>query len=359
MMVSDARRAANRRNASKSTGPKTDDGKAASRRNALKHGLTSLVVSNEDPRILAERTSDVAEAVKPRSGWDRWLCGEVAGITLQIDRARLAERTLRDVAALRASTVWDDDRRVEVEDLAAKLASNPPKVGRKLRQTPQGCDWLIDRWAILARLAEMAENGSGEGWTSDQRRLAFDFLGTPTDARLDHFEMLDDHGRSTGVIRSEGEVAREAIIDLQAQRDRVTEFDEVDQSLAESGLADDATLELRRLRRYEATLHKRMQWCLERIEKPDPASSSAPIPRPSPQPVDEPRFTAEDRREQDLAYLSRMLESTLLEALEGPLGDSKADPGPTPFDRPRLEAKLRQAESRSSSKRRKLERRRA
>ncbi len=358
-MVSDARRAANRRNASKSTGPKTDDGKAASRRNALKHGLTSLVVSNEDPKTLADRTSDVAEAVKPRSNWDRWLCGEVAEITLQIDRSRLAERALRDVVALRASTVWDDDRRVEVEDLGAKLACNPPRVVRRLRQTPQGCDWLIDRWAILARLAELAEDGSGEGWTSDQRRLAFDLLGTPTDARLDQFEVLDADGRSTGVVRPDGEVARDAILDLQARRDRVLEFDEVDQALAESGLADDATLELRRLRRYEATLHKRMRWCLERIERPAPASFSVPASRPPLRPADEPNFTAEDRREQDLAHLSRMLESTLLEALAGPVDDSKARPGPTPLDRPRLEAKLRQAEGRRSSKRRKLERRRA
>jgi hypothetical protein len=39
--ASSARAEANRRNAEKSTGPKTADGKAKSRFNALKHGMTA------------------------------------------------------------------------------------------------------------------------------------------------------------------------------------------------------------------------------------------------------------------------------------------------------------------------------
>ena len=41
MMLSDAKLEANRRNAKKSTGPKSDEGKAKVSRNANKHGLFS------------------------------------------------------------------------------------------------------------------------------------------------------------------------------------------------------------------------------------------------------------------------------------------------------------------------------
>lgn len=44
--VSDRKREANRRNAQLSTGPKTDEGKAASSRNAWKHGLNSAVAKS-------------------------------------------------------------------------------------------------------------------------------------------------------------------------------------------------------------------------------------------------------------------------------------------------------------------------
>ena len=47
MHCSEARIAANRANARKSTGPKTPEGKAISRANALKHGLCANVVVPE------------------------------------------------------------------------------------------------------------------------------------------------------------------------------------------------------------------------------------------------------------------------------------------------------------------------
>lgn len=51
-MATDKQIAANRRNAQKSTGPKTLNGRATSSRNAFRHGLTRPLT--EDPTILTE-----------------------------------------------------------------------------------------------------------------------------------------------------------------------------------------------------------------------------------------------------------------------------------------------------------------
>src|SRR3954451_8068521 len=60
-MATDAQIAANRKNAARSTGPKTEEGKARARCNALKHGERARVVGampvlpHEDPRELERR----------------------------------------------------------------------------------------------------------------------------------------------------------------------------------------------------------------------------------------------------------------------------------------------------------------
>lgn len=61
-MVSEKKLAANRRNAQKSTGPRTPSGKAIASMNAVKHGLCS-----SQPLIIGENEADFARFV------DRWL----------------------------------------------------------------------------------------------------------------------------------------------------------------------------------------------------------------------------------------------------------------------------------------------
>src|SRR5215203_2951282 len=66
-MASDKKAEANRRNALKSTGPKTPEGKAAVRLNALKHGLLSqeILLPGEDEEALRELGEALRAELQP------------------------------------------------------------------------------------------------------------------------------------------------------------------------------------------------------------------------------------------------------------------------------------------------------
>ncbi|HKI99698.1 MAG TPA: hypothetical protein VKB51_14585, partial [bacterium] len=77
-MATDKQIEANRRNAKKSTGPRTEEGKAKAARNATKHGLTSrrMVLADEDG----------AEFEQLRRNLHRELCPETQLETLIVNR---------------------------------------------------------------------------------------------------------------------------------------------------------------------------------------------------------------------------------------------------------------------------------
>ena len=267
-MDAEARRAVNRLNAQKSTGPATAEGKARSRRNALKHGLTAVVVDPAGAGSVACHGADPAAT--------DWMADQVARVQGQIVRAQRIEGKLRDEAAWRAGSLWETDRRVAAEELGADLGRAPGRTVARLRRTPQGCDWLIERWEILARAAAV-----GQAWSEDQVRLAFDLLGTPGEGRVGlptAAEAEADGGRLIG------ELAQAALLDLAAQRAVVAEADEVEQALAIADCRDTPTPELARLRRYELALVRRLQWLLAERGDP-PLAGEADAPRPATAPA--------------------------------------------------------------------------
>src|SRR3954454_18754991 len=78
--MSQARTAANRRNAQASTGPITDAGKARSARNSTKHGLTSaaVVLPNESAEEFERLRDNIIESSAPGSDHERALALVVA-----------------------------------------------------------------------------------------------------------------------------------------------------------------------------------------------------------------------------------------------------------------------------------------
>jgi hypothetical protein len=84
---------ANRANAERSTGPKTEGGKAASSRNATRHGLTGkqVVINGEDPAAYEALRRDLIDAYKPADAAEAILVEEIAQNFWRLQRARALE----------------------------------------------------------------------------------------------------------------------------------------------------------------------------------------------------------------------------------------------------------------------------
>ena len=275
MSCSPARLAANRANALRSSGPKTEEGKAKSRANAMKHGLCAEILRTPD--------EDKALEAKPPG---EWLEAESALLMMRISRAHRAEEREREHAAMRAESCWDDDRRREADRIGRGLGKTPERVVLRLRATVQGCDWLIERWGWLATAA--TQEG---GWDAGQIRLASDLRGIPEMVRV-----------STSDRAGQAAMADQQIRSLTTVRASLVKSDAFERETTRRGLDDAATPELRRVLRYEAALHRRLRWCLDQ-QKPRPVAPparSAPkiepprpaltLPLPAPDRLDAPSF---------------------------------------------------------------------
>ena len=92
-MTSAAQIAANRANASKSTGPRTEEGKAASSRNALKHGLCAeqLLIDEEERAAWEELRADYLARLAPVGPAEQRLADRIAQVAWRRDRGATAE----------------------------------------------------------------------------------------------------------------------------------------------------------------------------------------------------------------------------------------------------------------------------
>ena len=79
-MTTRKQRAANRRNAKKSTGPKTPEGKAKSAQNATKHGLLSgrPLLADEDPAAYEEHRLTLLHELWPETPLEQGIVERIA-----------------------------------------------------------------------------------------------------------------------------------------------------------------------------------------------------------------------------------------------------------------------------------------
>jgi hypothetical protein len=99
-MPSEAQLRANRANALKSTGPRSVEGKAVSRFNALKHGMdaASVVLPGEDPAAYEAMVSSYEEELQPATPSERFHVDTIIQANWQKQRLLRAQAELyRDV----------------------------------------------------------------------------------------------------------------------------------------------------------------------------------------------------------------------------------------------------------------------
>jgi hypothetical protein len=261
---------------------------------------------------------------------------------------------LCDGYATRAQLCWDQDRRLDAEDLAARLRRDPSRNALKLQRTSQGCALMIGRWEALGRI--LRETGT---WTEAQRSLALDLLGVPPELR-DGETAVDPPLSTTRVNDGPAfryQVLKDEMIRLTALKAEILDpLDADERAVAETGIGAEMTPALQRLHRYESACsrryHKALKYFLDRNRKraptetpraPEPRQAPPPDPDPDPVPIPAPR-TAPDPHDYDrLVAATRSRPATLVTAT--PLVATPVDEprGPNRRERRRLAKLQRQA----------------
>src|SRR3954469_8742107 len=169
------RSAINRKNASLSTGPKSERGKRAVSMNACKHGMCAKSITtlpHEDPEAVATRLEQWTESCRPADAMEQYLVEQAVRASLSLDRCRDQHTALLAKQVREAPHEWEKAKQDEVEGLKALLVDDPEGAVRELRRSAHGCRWLLGRWYELDKM--LVRDGR---WCGPERDEATRLLG--------------------------------------------------------------------------------------------------------------------------------------------------------------------------------------
>src|SRR3954451_19548118 len=168
------RSAINRKNASASTGPKSERGKRAVSTNACKHGMCArkVAVPHEDPGAVERRLERWTDPCQPADDIELYLVEQAVRASLSLDRCHDQHTALLAKQVREAPHEWERAKRDEVERLKELLVDDPEAAVRALRRSARGCRWLLGRWYELA--TTLVRDGR---WCGPERDEATRLLG--------------------------------------------------------------------------------------------------------------------------------------------------------------------------------------
>jgi len=315
MPTSEARIAANRANALRSTGPRTEEGKARSRANALKHGLTGegIALPVEDAPVVARRFAEFQAQFGPETPMGAVLVQRVAMLSVRLDRGYRQESAAIAAKVLRAEADFDEARRAEADHLLHWIGATPATNHRRLLATPEGVDRLVAEWRELKRVAEhpgearwdyanymKADHlcGRDSSYVTEFQALSFALKGEHRFLKLGEGEGegLDEGERRRSALRGIAGLIDAKIAELEAHRETL---DLASIAAERAGAADralfDPSKEATLARKYEAAAERGMFRAIKELrqveqeaavraqaEPPGPAPEAEPAPEPDP-----------------------------------------------------------------------------
>jgi hypothetical protein len=151
MPTSEARINANRCNAQMSTGPASTEGKAKSRCNSFKHGMTGagIVVRADDAAEVERRHEALLAEMAPKTLLGELLVREMATLSVRMEQGALYEIATVSRRVRHAADDFDEERLAVAERLMKALADDPRGHLRQLKRSPEGVDLLVLGWSDL------------------------------------------------------------------------------------------------------------------------------------------------------------------------------------------------------------------
>jgi hypothetical protein len=170
------------------TGPRTLEGKLASSRNSLQHGLTAreLVLSGEDPAAYEALLQYMIEAHQPEPGIETLLVHQIAQSQWRLNRARRLE-----VQALEADLTAPEGTSPKLDRLLRYIAAIERELHRAMKdlgahQNARTRRAVAGTKAETQRMAAETRNLQAKAREHDARFEAFldSYLGSPKPAKL-------------------------------------------------------------------------------------------------------------------------------------------------------------------------------